>query len=216
MDDSPPRVVVCLHGFLRTGASMAWLGSRLRTAGYAGVSLPTFGYHLRPLSAHAERASELLQRLHEQHPDATIDIVSHSMGGLLTRATLARADAPPVRRVVMLSPPNQGAMAAHHVRSWLPVHRLGWDPLHELLPGVASEHPSPPCEVGVLTGGTGQRAGYNRLLGDDNDFMVRVDEAQLAGTADFHVIPVPHALMPFHSLAARQVVAFFATGRFFR
>ena len=213
---APPRVAACFHGFLRTGASMAWMGRGLRLAGYTDVVLPTFGYHLRSLDENAERAAAALRGLRERHPDATIDIVTHSMGGLLARATLAHEPTPAIHRVVMLSPPNRGAIMAAQVRGWLPVHTLGWDPLRELLPGAQDHRPAPRAEVGVLTGGRGDDVGYNRFLGGDNDLMVRVDEAWLPGAADFHVVPVPHALMPFHGEVVRQVQAFLTEGRFAR
>lgn len=210
------RIAVCLHGFLRTGGSM-WLVARaLSRAGYARVLRPTFGYHLAPIEAHAERASTLLMELSERHPDATIDLVTHSYGGILARVTLARLPRPVVRRVVMLSPPNQGARLASQVRALLPVHAVGWDPVGQLLPGVPSKHPGPVgAEVGVLTGGTGGR-GYTPWLGEDNDGKVTVGEAQLDGVRDFHVIPLRHAWMPFATQAHRQVLAFLEHGRFER
>ena len=150
------RVAACFHGFLRTGGSMLLVARALRRAGYADVALPTFGYHVAPLGTHAERAAAVLDALARRNPGATIDVVTHSYGGILARAALARQERPAVRRVVMLSPPNQGAVLAEHVRTMLPVHRLGWDPLHQLLPGVPARQPPPiGAEVGVLTGGTG-------------------------------------------------------------
>ena len=60
-----------------------------------------------------------------------IDVVTYSLGGLLLRALLRHN--PPLCRVVMLSPPNQGAEMAEIVRRFLPLHQLGWDPLSPLL-----------------------------------------------------------------------------------
>ncbi len=210
------RVAACFHGFLRTGASM-WLVARaLRQAGYADVALPTFGYHLAPLDRHASRAADALVALAERHPGATIDLVTHSYGGILARATLARLPAPLVRRVVMLSPPNQGARLAQQVRAVLPVHVLGWDPLGQLLPGAPACQPPPRgAEVGILTGGTGGR-GYSPWLGIDNDGKVCIDEAHHPDAHDFHVIPVRHAGMPYSSASIAQVLAFLEHGRFAR
>lgn len=212
---SVPRVAACFHGFLRTGASMWWIARALERAGYADVALPTFGYHLLPLEAHAERAAAALADLHARHPDACIDIVTHSYGGILARAALAMSGAPAARRVVMLSPPNQGAMLAAQIRNLLPVHKVGWDPLGQLLPGVPATRPRCQACVGILTGGTGGR-GYSPWLGEDNDGKVRVDEALLEGAADFLVVPVRHSMMPFSPVARAQVLAFLETGRFLR
>lgn len=213
-------VAVCFHGFLRTGGSMWFVARALRRAGYAEVALPTFGYHLAALDIHAGRAAGTLEALAARHPDAPIDIVTHSYGGILARATLARLSRPLVRRVVMLSPPNQGAVLAEQVRAVLPVHRLGWDPLAQLLPGAPARAAGPMCtqvgaQVGVLTGGNGSR-GYSPWLGADNDGKVRVDEAHLDEAHDFHVIPVRHALMPFAPASHRQIVTFLGEGSFAR
>ncbi len=214
---SSPRIAVCFHGFLRTGGSM-WLVARaLRRAGYEKIVLPTFGYHLTPLEVHADRAAALIEALAAEHPDATVDIVTHSYGGILARATLARLSRPIVRRVVMLAPPNQGAILAEQIRAVLPLHRLGWDPIAQLLPGAPARRTSPAAgaQIGVLTGGNGG-TGYSSWLGGDNDGKVRVDEAQLDEALDFFVIPLRHSLMPFASASHRQILAFLEHGRFDR
>lgn len=213
------RVAVCLHGFLRTGGSMWMVARSLRAAGYREVLRPTFGYHFGSLQAHGERAAGIITALSERHPNATIDVVTHSYGGILARVALAHLEARPgarVRRVVMLSPPNQGARLAGQIRGLLPLHAVGWDPLHQLLPGVPSEHPAPAHpQIGILTGGNGSR-GYTPWLGDDNDGKVCVEEARLPGVHDFHVIPLRHAWMPFATVAHRQINAFLETGAFER
>ena len=214
---SSAHLAVCFHGFLRTGGSM-WLVARaLRSAGYSKVLLPTFGYHLAPLEVHAARAAAGLEALAAEHPDASVDIVTHSYGGILARATLACLSRPVVRRVVMLAPPNQGAILAEQIRAALPVHRLGWDPLGQLLPGVPARRTSHAAgaQIGVLTGGNGG-TGYSPWLGADNDGKVRVDEAQLDEALDFLVIPVRHALMPFAGASHRQILTFLEHGRFER
>lgn len=209
----PTRVAACFHGFLRTGASMWWAARRLRRAGYSDVVLPTFGYHLRPLDAHAAEAAAVLRGLAERYPDAELDLVTHSYGGILARATLARDDAPAVRRVVMLSPPNQGAAAAALVRDFVPVHKLGWDPLGQILPGVPS-HPAPPAEIGIVAGGLGTATGLNPLLGADNDGTVRVDETYLDGQKDHTVVPVHHSLLLLNPRTLDLVVEFLENGGF--
>ena len=109
------RVSVLLHGFLRTGASMRLVGRRLREHGYDAKLAPTFGYHLAPLDRYAERAAELSRTFAGQHPGAEIDLVTHSYGGVLARAALATGRMPTVRRIVMISPPNQWARVAERV-----------------------------------------------------------------------------------------------------
>lgn len=211
-----PRIAALLHGFLRTGASMLWVGRALRRAGYTETLAPTFGYHLGALDDHAARAAELLRHFAARHPGAELDVVTHSYGGVLARAALARPDAPRVRRLVMLAPPNQGAQWASHIRARIPLHQAGWDPLQQFLPGVPARRPVPPAEFGILAGGRGTPRGYNPFLDGDNDGTVTVDEARLDGAADFHVIDVHHSLLPLHRESLGQVLSFLDGGRFSR
>lgn len=210
-----PRVAACLHGYLRTGWSMELIAMDLRRAGYKEVLTPTFGYHLGTLEQHRLRVVRSLRALMERHPGALLDVVTFSFGGVMIRAALTHEEAPPVRRVVMLAPPNQGAELAARVREAVPIHRVGWDPMAPLLPGAPSGWPPPPAELGVLAGGTGDR-GFNPWLGADNDGKVRVDEARIEGARDFLVIPLRHPFFPVSPTVRRQVRAFLDEGQFAR
>lgn len=209
-----PRIAICLHGFLRTGAAMLPMAYRLKSAGYAEVICPTFQLAVGPIERHGERAAELMAALSERHDGASVDVVTHSMGGLVMRAALAHS--PPIHRAVMLAPPNQGAEAAGKVRQWLPLHLAGWDPLEPLLPSAPERLPTPPehVEFGILTGGVGSDSGYSPLLSGDNDGKVRVEEARLEGARDFRVVPYHHTLIMAWDDVFRLVLCFFRHGSF--
>lgn len=208
-------MAVCFHGFLRTGVSMLPVRWDLLKHGYAQVDCPTFRYEIRALEDLGAAAAHAIAAVSSAHDDAPVDVVTHSMGGLVLRAALRHG--PPVRRAVMLSPPNQGAQAAALVREVLPVHKLGWDPLAPLLPGRPQALPDPAehaVEVGVLTGGTGDPGGYSGLLEGDNDGKVRVVEARLPGAADFQVVTAGHTLVMARPEVLRRVRCFLDHGRF--
>jgi pimeloyl-ACP methyl ester carboxylesterase len=209
-----PRIAVCLHGFLRTGAAMLPIAYRLKSAGYTEVICPTFQLALGPIERHGERAAKLIAELSERNDGMLVDVVTHSMGGLVFRASLAHS--PPIRRVVMLAPPNKGAQAADKVRSWLPLHFSGWDPLAPLLSSSPDSLPTPPdnVEFGILTGGVGSEAGYSSMLTGDNDGKVRVEEARLEGARDFRVVPYHHTLIMAWDDVFRLVLCFFRHGTF--
>jgi triacylglycerol lipase len=209
-----PRVAICLHGLLRTGAAMLPMAYRLKSAGYAEVICPTFQLAVGPIERHGERAAGLIRDISERNGGARVDVVTHSMGGLVFRASLMHS--PPVGRVVMLAPPNQGAEAANLARQWLPLHLTGWDPLAPLLPRSPERLPTPPpdVEVGILTGGVGSEAGYNPLLTGDNDGKVRVEEARLEGARAFRVVPYHHTLIMAWDDIFRLVLCFFRHGTF--
>lgn len=210
MSERLPKSAFLLHGFLRTGASMWPMKRALQQAGYRKLVSPTYFYQFRSIS---EVAAELAPQL-VHAAEATgepVDIVTHSYGGLIARAVLPLA---PVRRVVMLAPPNQGAKIAEIARKTLPVHHLGWDPLRDVLPGVPSELPTTPAEIAIITGGSGNERGFNPLLGADNDQTVRVDEAYLDGARAFRVLRRRHSFLMFDAEVQKLTLAFLRHGAF--
>lgn len=207
------RPVLCLHGFLRSGLAMAPMALFLRRQGHPEALCPTIFYPSGPLEGHARRIAALafgLQRVH----GAPVDVVTHSMGGLLARAMLA--EGAPLRRIVMLAPPNQGAWMADRARRLLPVHRLGFDPLAPLLPGAPAALPAGAegVEIGILTGGTAGERGMWPWLPGDNDGRVRVEEARLPGARELRVVPFGHATIPYRPAVMRMAAAFLREGRF--
>lgn len=198
---SPPPVIL-LHGFLRTGLAMLPLARAIRATGRRTLS-PTFIYQTEGLEAASDRLAALI---HEQQ--GPVDLVTHSFGGLLARATLPKAA---IRRVVMLAPPNQGAQKAEIFRNLLPIHRLGWDPLAPMLPGVPRELPQGPAEIAVIAGGVGHDGGHVAYLDGDNDRTVRVAETHLEG-AHHRVIDVNHTFIIANAQAQELAVRFLDRG----
>ena len=196
----PP--VILLHGFLRTGLAMLPMARVLRESGRATTS-PTFIYQTEGLEAASERLALQIREM-----GGPVDLVTHSFGGLLARATLPKAS---IRRVVMLAPPNQGAQKAAIARKLLPFHHLGWDPLAPMLPGAPSSLPQGPAEIAVLAGGVGKPAGLDYLDGD-NYRTVRVAETHLAGARVHRVLEVNHTFIIGNSEAQRLTLAFLESG----
>ena len=193
--------------------------ARLLREGWSAVVTPTARYEVRQLDELGEWAAGRIREAATRAGGAPVDVVTHSMGGLVLRASLAHN--PPVRRVVMLSPPNEGAQMADHVRMLVPVHKLGWDPLAPLRPGVPRRLPTgekDPVEIGVLAGaragGGADATGFNPLLAYDNDGKVRVDEAILPGAKAFRVVRARHSLVMRTPAVLDEVVHFLRTGEF--
>lgn len=209
-----PSLALCLHGFLRTGLSMVPLARHLEGQGWAPVPCPTVIYQTAPLEHHARSLAERVRRLSTEHGGGRVDLVTHSMGGLLARAMLAQGA--PIRRIVMLAPPNRGAWMAAQARRLLPFHLLGWDPLHPLLPGVPAALPAgaPDVEIGILTGGIGRDRGMWPFVPGDNDGRVRVEEAMLEGARELRVVPYGHASIMLRAEVWRLVTGFLREGRF--
>ena len=188
-------IAVCLHGFLRSGLSMLFLARRLQNLGYKEVIFPTHPYHRMPLPEISKRLHEqIIQTLHRNQA-TQVDVITYSMGGLVFRACLEYDI--PFRRVLMIAPPNQGAEMAARMRSQIPLHKLGWDPLAPLLPN-AQEHlqePAAHIELGILAGIKGNKKGFNPTLSSDNDGKVRLEETFLSRDVPHYVVQSRHPMM---------------------
>lgn len=116
--------VLCVHGFLMTATS-TWghrrtLESRGRPTRAVFLGLP-----YRGPEAYGVRLRRALRSLREERPGEPIDVVAHSMGGLIVRLVLARDPelAAGIRRIVTLGTPHHGTAFLRWLRSG-PVYRM--------------------------------------------------------------------------------------------
>lgn len=175
--------VVLLHGALRSSVGMLPTARALRRRGFEARG---FDYATRRLSLdeHAEQLEQDIRAwLGERRPD-TLGLLTHSMGGLVARALLARPsvhELAPRQRLVMLAPPNQGAALAVRNRAFVPFRVLYGKAADELQPERVGALAVPPasCSTLILVGGTGDGRGYNPLIPGDDDGVVGSDEARL-------------------------------------
>src|SRR5690606_605056 len=140
----------------------------------------------RSLAEHAATIeAEVRAWLGERQPPV-IGLLTHSMGGLVARALLARPtvlELAPAQRLVMLAPPNRGAVLAQRNRDFPPFQWLYGKAAIELQPERVAELPPPPpsCETLILVGGTGDGRGYNPVIDGDDDGVVASHETALPG-----------------------------------
>jgi len=209
--------VILLHGLARTRRSMRPLATCFEQRGYAVVNV---GYPSRrdPVETLAAAAIPPAVAALRRQGVAPIHFVTHSMGGILLRAFLAHASLPELGRVVMLSPPNQGSELVDRLGRWGWFRRL-FGPAGCQLGTGPEDLPArlgpAAFVVGILTGNR-PAPGLARFFPGPGDGKVSVARAQLAGMADFLVVPYGHALIMRHRLVQEQVVSFLENGRFDR
>ncbi len=189
------KLVLLLHGLGSTPTVMSSLKRALETDGYdvMTVTYPTTEQGVQPNADGVERILKSLEGYSE------VSIVAHSLGGLITRSALSRpsfATLPvPVKNVVMLGTPNQGAALAAAFRT---IARAAVTAAaNDLLPERARQMGTIPAAVrfGVIAGGRGGRIGFNPLLLGDNDSVVRTEETKTANMDEWIVLPVFHTQM---------------------
>ncbi len=103
----PP--VVCVHGFLMNHTALTGLRRRLEARGRPTRSV-YLGSPRRSIDGYLPALEAVLEEAVARFPDQRIDLVAHSMGGLVCRRLVAlRPDlASRVRRVVTLGTPHRG------------------------------------------------------------------------------------------------------------
>ena len=209
VDSDSERLVVLVHGLYMSGVYLRPLGLRLRGLGWRPQFFTYASVRGDP-GANVKRLREFLLSLHAP----TVQLVGHSLGGLLIRAVLSQDGMLPDGRVVTLGTPHSGS----HVNRWLRAHRLG------VAVGQAAallENQLPPWdgrrELGSIAGNLG--AGLGRLipaLPRPNDGTVAVAETRLAAMTDHICLPVSHTGLLLSAEVARQCDAFLRGGRFRR
>ena len=114
-----PRPVLLVHGLWNARLWLTPLAWRLRRAGF---EVGGFGYP--SIVGGAEAAVEAL--VDHLRPGPELDLVGHSLGGLIALEALRRAPDLPVRRVVCMGPPRRGSKVAQNLgRHWPVAWALG-------------------------------------------------------------------------------------------
>ncbi|MEZ6055902.1 MAG: alpha/beta fold hydrolase [Planctomycetaceae bacterium] len=192
------RAVVLVHGIIRSSKSFDPLEKQLASKGWnvVGFDYPSTRV---PIAESARYLAEVLKSLEGIEE---IDLVVHSMGGLVVRSYIQQCgeQGPDkrIRRMVMLGVPNKGASMANKFQNNVLFKTIYGPAGQELIEGEetpVAALPTPPFEFAVIAGGRGAERGYNPLLKGDNDGTVAVESTRLPGAADFILIPSMHSFL---------------------
>jgi len=233
----PKRLVLTMHGIIRTRHSMNSMAAFLRTKGHAvfQVGYPSTHESMHDLARNFDRLIRRFEGVEE------IDVVGYSMGNLVLRHWLgdvlaeeaARQTAvevgkladvpvrPRLRRSVMIGPPNNGAVRANLWQTSTVTRELFGLVLgdagqqlgprfHEIKERLAT----PDAEFGIIAGGKGDGTGWHDEIPGDDDGTVGVDEAKLPGAADFTVVPVRHTFLTGDGRVQAMTESFIRHGYF--
>jgi triacylglycerol esterase/lipase EstA (alpha/beta hydrolase family) len=204
--------VVLLHGLWRSDWSMRRLEGRLQEAGFEVYNID-YASNRRTPGELVEHLREEVTRCCEQA--AKLHFVTHSLGGIVTRAFLAEHRPASLGRVVMLAPPNQGSEYIDEFGEG-----FGWvlGPTGKQL-GTAPDSlpnrlPPPDFEVGVIAGTTSHNPISGLVIDGENDGTVSVESTQLPGMADFIKLATTHTVIMRSDDAITQTLHFLRHGRF--
>lgn len=208
--------VVLLHGLWRSNIAMWPIETALLEAGYTVVNLD-YPSTRASITEIADQHLAPAVTLCESQVSGPVHLVCHSMGGIVIRDYLQRHTPRRPGRVVMLSPPNQGAELAIAFRDW---------PLFELLAGEAAASLSSD-ERGVLNqlGPVGLDTGIiggDRhspwlsvgLLAEPHDGTVTLASMRLPEMKDFSVVPEDHVSIRRSPEVHARIIRFLESGTF--
>ncbi|MFN8543302.1 MAG: alpha/beta fold hydrolase [Candidatus Binatia bacterium] len=164
-DDRLPIVLV--HGYLGTRANFFWLRRRLAREGWRHVYAVAVPPAFSSVAHGADRLADAIDALRRATGAPQVDVIAHSMGGLLVRELVCRNRRDSgVRRVVTLGTPHQGTRA------------LAWLAVDPMLREVRPDSPT-------LT-----------VLATDDPVPALVDFIALYSADDVLVIPPSNAYYP--------------------
>lgn len=212
------EAIVLIHGLWMHGLVMEPMRWRLEHQyGYA-VHPYSYPSVAEGLDANVERLLEFLRGISAP----AVNLIGHSLGGVLAVRALARMPDAVSGRVVCLGSPLAGSGAARALKRL----RGGEAMLGRLIRDSLLQDPLTAYEgqrdVGVIAGdgGFGIGAVMNALqsgaLTPPHDGTVTVDETRLAGIADHLVLPVTHTWMLLSPEVADQAAYFIERGEFKR
>jgi pimeloyl-ACP methyl ester carboxylesterase len=191
--ETPP--VLLIHGFLGTRGSMFMLERRLVDDGFVVVSFNIGTLNVRDIRRSAFLIHRKIERILAQTPSQKIDIIGHSMGGLIGLYYIKKLGGHTrVRKLVMMGTPVRGTWSAlagvvtlglWSTSSWqlLPRSRF----LDELAQGPLPPH----VEVSTIAAA--------------RDWVVPLGTTRLAG-ANAVTVPLGHSSLVVSEEVYRRVV----------
>ncbi len=202
------HIFLILHGLGRHRNSMAKLTRTLRDHGHSAYSL-NYPSSFRPVESHGDDMEHLLNGL---EGIASVSFIGHSLGGLVARELLSRKDGwrrkIQARQLIMLGTPNNGARIADMMSGLKLFHTIAGPSGQDIRPGRLQDLPAPDIPTLVIAGGRGTKAGFNPLLGEDNDGIVTVSETRIDSAHEFKLVNVIHTTIMDHEDTLQAILDF--------
>ena len=212
---APPDTVVLLHGLGRTSKSMTSMQEKLTEAGYH-----VFNYDYESRKSEIDSLVTNLQQYLEtccSRKESDLHFVTHSLGGILVRALIARERPGNLGRVVMLSPPNKGSETVDLLKDYSLFKKI-FGPASMQLGTDPDSFPNrlgpADFELGIITGSRTIDPISSWIIDGDDDGKVSIEQAKLEGMADFMVVQVSHAYIMSNPDVVNEVIYFLQNGRF--
>lgn len=186
---------------------MSGLAKALQAANY---KTEMFGY-TPLLQSFDEIAQRLRDRLHTLSFTGPYGALTHSLGGVLTRAALAQADFPLPARVVMLAPPNQSPLLGRWANKLLPYQLFSRQCGANLADPKFYNCLSPlNCPYTIVAGTAGPVGPISPFKSQINDAIVGIEETKMRASDRPIQVPAFHSFIMNHPQVKQLVIEAFS------
>jgi hypothetical protein len=218
------KVVILLHGLIRTKSSMQTMANYLMKNGDFTTVNFQYASTREKIGEHAAALKSVIDQLGPQVTE--ISFVCHSLGNIVVRRYLGNNTDEKtgqqgdmrIKRMVMIGPPNQGSRMARILKTSFLFQQIAgvsgmqlarqWEKLDPTLA-------TPAFEFGIVAGGQETDKNFsNFILKGKDDFTVSLDEAKLAGAHDLLVRPLLHSTMMHQPEVMKATQLFLEKGFF--
>lgn len=206
--------VILLHGLARTEGSMKKIEKTLSDHGYTSVNL---GYPSRQYEIEILAQKAIVPALKACQNEVEINVVTHSLGGILIRQYLSEYEIPNLKSVVMLGPPNKGSEVVDKLRGLLGFHLINGDAGLQLGTNETSIPRSlgrANFNLGIIAGNKSINWFLSTLIPGEDDGKVSIESTKLEGMNDHIIMPVMHPFMMKDDKVISQIIYYLQHGHF--
>ena len=197
------QLVVLIHGLGGTRIDMLPIARKLNKSGFL---TRRWGYRSlgNRIETHANRLGIFLTKMESNYPQQKLHLVTHSMGGIITRTMLSKFQLNNLDRVVMLAPPHQGSHAARKLSPF-----LGW-----LTPSLKQLSDEPNSFVRNLPNPFENNQFEFGIVEAEKDRVIEQGNVLLEGYRDYAKVRGHHGILTWYSNTIQLVDNFLNHGRF--
>lgn len=206
--------LLLFHGLGRGPGSMYFIG---RAAQARGMTVHRPGYPSLFRDADSLVAGWVKPALAAARgPGGRVDVITHSLGGILLRLAIGDASPDWLGNVVLITPPNGGSQ----VVDFLEKHRLSRviGPTGRRLgtgPGsLASVLPPVRFHCGVIAADRNFNPLTSKIMPGPHDGAVALSATRAEGVAEYRLVHTTHSLSLYDPRVIRLALDFIETGRF--